>query len=172
MRFLREVDDGEFSYELIYSKTNQSGEQRPENHKPLVGEAAQAMRAWLQAANITAGRIFRSITRSGRIGQSLSADAVNDIVHKRCRLAGLDGNYSAHSLRSGFVTAAAHLGAPTAQIMAASGHRSVKTLVSYTCVARADQRRLAHDMLRASSIPYPSMSGRSVPHRLSPPRSA
>lgn len=45
----------EFSYELAHSKTNQAGVDRPEHHNPIVGEAAQALREWLQAADIAEG---------------------------------------------------------------------------------------------------------------------
>jgi len=36
-----------FVYTLAHSKTNQSGELRPEDVKPLVGSAAAAMTEWL-----------------------------------------------------------------------------------------------------------------------------
>lgn len=49
------TEDGDFTYDLTYSKTNQGGHHRPENYKPVVGEAAQALRAWLNAAQITIG---------------------------------------------------------------------------------------------------------------------
>lgn len=94
---------------------------RPENLKPLVGAAAAAMFAWLQASGITEGRIFRQIGGRRQLGESLSADAVADIVSKRCALAGLLGDYSAHSMRSGFVTAAGQQGAPLGEIMAVTG---------------------------------------------------
>ena len=146
VRFLQLIDDDEYTYELRHSKTNPKGVERPDNFKPLIGETARSMRAWLQAGRITEGRIFRSITRYGRVGQSLSAHAINDIVHKRCELAGLTGNYSAHSLRAGFVTAATNHGAPAAQIMAFTGHRQVKSLSTYVHTASADQRRLAIEL--------------------------
>ena len=47
MAFLKPIADGEFSYLLAYSKSNQDGTDRPENVKPVAGQAAQALREWL-----------------------------------------------------------------------------------------------------------------------------
>jgi hypothetical protein len=44
------------------------------------------------------------VRRGGKLGEPLSPAAVRDIVKKRCGLAGIDEGFSAHSLRSGFVT--------------------------------------------------------------------
>jgi hypothetical protein len=38
------VSASELSYQLAHCKTNQAGAERPENHKPVVGEAATALR--------------------------------------------------------------------------------------------------------------------------------
>jgi integrase len=56
---------------------------------------------------------------------------VRDIVKKRCLLAGLDEGFSAHSLRSGFVTEAGRRGVPLGETMAMTGHRSTASLVGY-----------------------------------------
>ncbi|MBS0342998.1 MAG: tyrosine-type recombinase/integrase [Proteobacteria bacterium] len=138
MAFLTPTPGGEYSYCLAHSKTNQAGQERPENHKPLVGEAASAMRDWLAASGIASGRIFRCIGPRGCLGESLSADAVGDIVHKHCALAGLSGDFTAHSLRSGFVTQARDM--PLADVMALTGHRSAQSVLGYTrCGAKAAQ---------------------------------
>jgi integrase len=132
MKHLKPCRNGEFSYELVHSKTNQSGQDRPENEKPVVGAAAEALREWLHATGITEGTIFRRIRRGGHLGEPLSAAAVREIVRKRCALAGVQGDYSAHSLRSGFVTEAKLIELPIADTMALSGHRSVRSLLGYT----------------------------------------
>jgi integrase len=156
LQFLTPTENGEYSYNLAHSKTNQSGQDRPENHKPLVGDAAAAMRAWLQACGITSGRIFRSIDRGGHIGQSLSADAVAAIVQDRCQKAGLTGDFTAHSLRSGFVTAASQRGASLADTMALTGHRSAQTLLGYTRVAAHKQRSLVRHLLSGGNRTSPA----------------
>lgn len=131
MRHLRPVGPQEFIYTLVHSKTNQSGQDAPENHKPVTGRAAQALRAWLQAAGITEGALFRRIRKGGHLGEALSAAAVRDIVRQRCALAGVEGDFSAHSLRSGFVTEAGRQNVPLPDTMALTGHHSVNTVLGY-----------------------------------------
>jgi len=132
MAFLKPIADGEFSYLLAYSKSNQDGTDRPGNVKPVAGQAAQALREWLGLAKITTGRIFRQIRKGGHLGAPLSPAAVREIVQKRCALAGVQGDFSAHSLRSGFVTEAARQEVPLADTMAMTGHRSLQTVLGYT----------------------------------------
>jgi len=134
LRFLHAAGEDAFDYELVHSKTNQAGAELAQNHKPLVGAAAQALRAWLEAAGITEGRIFRRILRGDHVGEPLSAAAVRDIVKARCALAGVKGEFSAHSLRSGFVTEAARRAIPIAETMAMTGHTSVQSVIGYTRV--------------------------------------
>jgi integrase len=131
MRFLKPAPDGEYLYELAHSKTNQQGVDRPENAKPVVGAAAQALREWLATSRVTEGAIFRRVRRGGHVGEALSAAAVREIVKKRCVLAGIEGDYSAHSIRSGFVTEASTKDVGLPEIMALTGHRSVQTLFGY-----------------------------------------
>ena len=56
--------------------------------------------------------------------------AVRNIVKQRCALAGVEGDFSAHSLRSGFVTEAGRR-LPLADTMALTGHQSVNTVLGY-----------------------------------------
>jgi len=132
MKFLKKLGPGEFSYELAYSKTNQSGVDRPENHKPVRGAAGAALQDWLVASRIREGALFRRVLKGGKLGAALSAAAVRDIVNERGRLAGVEGQYSAHSLRSGFVTEAVLQQVPLPETMAMTGHRSVASVVAYS----------------------------------------
>jgi len=129
------VDGDGYTYNLAFSKTNQGGIDRPENYKPVVGDAARAMSAWLallMAAGHSSGPIFRRIRRGGGIGaDGLSDGAIREIVTKRCQRAGLEGDFSAHSLRSGFLTEAGRQGVPLREAMAFSGHHDVKTALGY-----------------------------------------
>ncbi|WP_043796768.1 site-specific integrase [Delftia sp. Cs1-4] len=131
MRHLRAVGPQEFIYTLAHSKTNQSGRDAPENHKPVTGRAAQALADWLRAAAIEEGPIFRRIRKGGHVGEPLSPAAVRDIVKQRCALAGVEGDFSAHSLRSGFVTEAGRQNVPLPDTMALTGHSSVNTVLGY-----------------------------------------
>ncbi|MDO8717554.1 MAG: tyrosine-type recombinase/integrase [Polaromonas sp.] len=143
MRFLKQVPEG-FIYTLAYSKTNQAGVDLPENRKPLLGGAAEALTAWLAASGVTHGQIFRQVRKGGYLGEALSPAAVRDIVKKRCVLAGIEGDFSAHSLRSGFVTEAGRQNVPLAETMAMTGHHSISTVLGYF----RSQAPLAHAAAR------------------------
>lgn len=131
MRYLRAMGDNEFIYTLAHSKTNQSGTDAPENNKPVTGRAATALKAWLQVAQIVDGPIFRRIRKGGHVAEPLSPAAVRNIVKQRCELAGVEGDFSAHSLRSGFVTEAGRRNVPLPDTMALTGHHSVATVLGY-----------------------------------------
>lgn len=149
MRFLRRLGPGRFVYELLHSKTNQTGRASPDNHKPVLGAAGAALEAWLTASGIQEGAIFRRIRKGGCLdasGAGLSAEAVRLIVQERCRLAGLDGDFSAHSLRSGFVTEAGRRNISLAQTMALTGHQSVPTVLGYFRAEAAIHNPAAHLM--------------------------
>lgn len=120
-----------YLYELGSSKTNQAALPRPEDQKPVAGVAARALDAWIAVSGKTTGPIFRRVGRGGRVGPGLSSSAVRDIVKARCVAAGLDAAYSAHSLRSGFVTEAGRQGVALGETMALTGHRSVATVSGY-----------------------------------------
>lgn len=99
----------------------------------------QALRAWLDRAEITAGPIFRSVSRSGRISNSRLTDrSVANIVKSRAARVGLDPDtFSGHSLRAGFATSAAARGANLFKIMDQTRHKSVDTLRGYVRSAEA-----------------------------------
>ncbi|MCI3208168.1 integrase [Pandoraea capi] len=135
-----------YVYTLTWSKTNQQGADLPENEKPVTGVAAAALTDWLSASGIETGPIFRRVRRGGHLGEPLSEAAVRDIVRDRCALAGLEGDFSAHSLRAGFVTEAALAQVPLAETMTMTGHTSVATVIGY--FRRADmQRSRAADLM-------------------------
>ena len=131
MKNLHRVGPSSFTYTLAYSKSNQTAADRPENVKPLAGIAGEALQAWLTASGIVDGAIFRQVRKGGHLGEPLSPAAVRDIVRERAKLAGLPEVFSAHSLRSGFVTEAATQKVPLADTMAMTGHRSDASVVGY-----------------------------------------
>jgi len=120
-----------YLYTLAHSKTNQAGADRPEDVKPLVGSAAAAMQDWLTVSGIKEGALFRRIRRGGHLGEPLAAAAVRDIVKERCVMAGIEGEFSAHSLRAGFVTEAGKQNMSLPETMAMTGHQSVATVMGY-----------------------------------------
>lgn len=97
------------------------------------GRAAIALHELMQAANITSGPIFREVRKDGYIGaNSLTPQSVNLILKNRCRMAGLDpADFSAHGLRSGFVTQAGRDGIPLVDAMRQSAHKSVQQAAGY-----------------------------------------
>ena len=92
-----------------------------------------AMRAWIRAAAITEGPLFRPVTSTGKVSaRRLSARAVAELVKTYARRAGLKAaDFSGHSLRSGFLTSAAAHGASIFKMMDVSRHKSIDTLRSY-----------------------------------------
>ncbi|TXN14107.1 tyrosine-type recombinase/integrase [Methylobacterium sp. WL122] len=86
---------------------------------------------WLGEAGIGEGRVFRSVSRHGRVGASLSDRAVTLIVQSRADRAGLDAGFSGHSLRAGFATSAAAAGVDERTIMRTTRHRSATVLRRY-----------------------------------------
>ncbi len=99
----------------------------------LVGPPVEALRLWLERADIEKGPIFRAIDRWGAVEErALTPQAVNLIVKRRCAMAGLDAaEFSAHGLRSGYLTEAARAGVPLPEAMQQSQHRSVQQAASY-----------------------------------------
>ena len=131
MRDLRKVGEDGYIYRLEYSKTQQAGataDSTPD--KPILGRSGEALAAWLEAAGIEDGAIFRRIWKN-RVGPALLPGSVATIVKRRARLAGLEGDFGAHSLRSGFVTEAGKQGVPLPSVMAMTEHRSVASVIGY-----------------------------------------
>jgi integrase len=99
----------------------------------LTGKPVDALNAWLKTARIESGSVFRAIDRWGNVApRALDPKAVNDIVKQRAALAGLDPrDFSAHGLRSGYLTEAANRGIPLPEAMEQSRHRSVQQASEY-----------------------------------------
>lgn len=99
----------------------------------LTGRPVEALDAWLAAARIETGTVFRAIDRWGNVSRRrLDPKAVNDILKRRAALAGLDpADFSAHGLRSGYLTEAANRGIPLQEAMEQSRHRSVQQASEY-----------------------------------------
>ncbi|MCJ2054768.1 site-specific integrase [Methylobacterium sp. J-070] len=125
------------------SKTDQEGRglEKAIPHGRFIRPVA-LVREWLDAAGITAGPVFRPVSRSGNVRQGegvrLTTQAVADIIKRYCAAAGLDAStFGAHSLRAGYITTAAERGADLARIMDQSGHRDPRTVVGYIRRANA-----------------------------------
>ncbi|WFU13328.1 site-specific integrase (plasmid) [Rhizobium sp. CB3090] len=99
----------------------------------LTGRPVEALNAWLAAAKINKGSVFRGIGRWGTVSKrALDPQSVNAILKQRAEMAGLEsGEFSAHGLRSGYLTEAANRGIPLPEAMEQSRHRSVQQASSY-----------------------------------------
>ncbi|HRF47551.1 MAG TPA: site-specific integrase [Anaerolineales bacterium] len=136
------------------SKTDQTGI-GTEIIVPAVGGElcpVQAVGAWLEAAEITGGPVFRRVDRHGRVGQRrLSAQSVALIVKAAARRAGLDWRrLSGHSMRAGFATQAALNGVNPIDAMAVTRHKSQTVFSAYIRAAGVQQRQAIAAALRRS----------------------
>ncbi|MBB3802276.1 integrase [Xanthomonas arboricola] len=128
---LRRIGDDAFIYRLEHSKTQQAGPNATATpDKPVLGRAGSALAAWLTAADITEGPLFRRLWGE-RVGPALSPKAVAAIVQRRALQAGLTGDFGGHSLRSGFITEGARQGIALPALMALTEHRSVAQAIGY-----------------------------------------
>ena len=106
------------------SKTDQSGEGMTKgipffsnpDYCPVI-----SLKNWIEKSEIKSGKIF-----------DMSDKSVALIIKKYTAIAGLDSKkYSGHSLRSGFATSAAELGAEERSIMAMTGHKTTQMVRRY-----------------------------------------
>jgi integrase len=99
----------------------------------LIGRPVIALKAWLMRAGIDKGPIFRKIGQWGNVDRrALSPQSINLIVKARAGQAGLDPEqFSAHGLRSGYLTEAANRGIPISEAMQQSLHKSINQAASY-----------------------------------------
>ena len=106
------------------SKTDQTGEGMTKaipyfensSYCPVI-----ALKQWIEIADIKSGRIF-----------NISDKSVALIIKKYALLAGLDyTKYAGHSLRSGFATSTAEMGADERSIMAMTGHKTTQMVRRY-----------------------------------------
>ncbi|MQX45751.1 site-specific integrase [Sinorhizobium medicae] len=102
-------------------------------HVLLIGRPVAALKTWLAEALIKDGPVFRRIDQWGNIDlRALTPQSVNLILKARCEQAGLDpALFSAHGLRSGYLTEAANRGIPLPEAMQQSRHKSVTQAASY-----------------------------------------
>jgi site-specific recombinase XerD len=132
---VEDLEESELGLKVIirHSKTDQEGAgQTIAIIRGSVACPVDALKAWLEAAGMTAGPIFRSVKKGGAVAGRLPAQSVADIVKTYAERVGLDpALFAGHSMRSGFLTSAAKRGASIFKMMDQSRHRSVETLRGY-----------------------------------------
>jgi site-specific recombinase XerD len=120
---------------IARSKTDQQGRGQEllvvyaESPRPC---PVRALRAWIDAAQITTGPVLRRVTRTGAVSSPLTAQSVALIIKRRVRAAGLDPReFAGHSLRAGYATQAARDGHHPTQIAATTRHQDQRVLAGY-----------------------------------------
>ena len=131
-----DVTEGPDGFRVVirHSKTDQEGAgqtiaiPRGARLRPV-----EAVQAWLAAAGITDGPIFRRVRKNDMLGtEALTAASVAQVIKEHAAAAGLDpAAFAGHSLRAGFLTSAAEHGAGVFKMLEVSRHRSVETLRGY-----------------------------------------
>ncbi len=149
---------GGIAITLPRSKTDQLGEgivkAIPYSDGPCC--PANALRAWLDAAGIAAGPVFRPISKWGRLAKSaLGVGSVNTILEACATLAGLGyvPDLSSHSLRRGMATSAHRAGADFRDIKRQGGWRHDGTVHGYIEEAGRFEENAAGSLLRARAKP-------------------
>jgi integrase len=121
---------GEVKIALLATKTTEAGKTP---RLLLRGTAARRLVAWLDAAKIDAGPVFRAVSKADKaLPRGLSESGVRDVIRAALRRAGYEKGYSsAHGLRSGFLTEAARSGIPLQAAAQLSLHRSIVQAAQY-----------------------------------------
>ena len=91
------------------------------------------LKKWLELSKIKSGPIFRRFAKGLKVTNNrLSDQSVVLLIKNYLNLAGIENtNYSGHSLRSGFATSTAELGAEERSIMAMTGHKTTQMVRRY-----------------------------------------
>jgi len=136
-----DVQDLEFTSEglkalIRRSKTDQEGEGQRIGIAFGMNETTcpvRAIQAWLAAAGITEGPVFRHVDRHGNVkSERLGDRAVALVVKRYAHAAGLASEkYAGHSLRAGLVTQASINQVPEIVIMRQTRHKSSDMLRRY-----------------------------------------
>ncbi|WP_375428856.1 site-specific integrase [uncultured Sphingomonas sp.] len=96
-------------------------------------EPVRHYRAWLAKAGIDSGPVFRKLTPQGRLtDKAMSAQGVALVVKAAAITAGYRSEtFSAHSLRSGFLTEAGRQNANLFKMRSHSRHASIEMVAEY-----------------------------------------
>lgn len=159
-------EKGAILLSVLREKTAKNGEadrklKRITRGKRPESDPMAALELWLallKQIGVASGPIFRALDRRGRLGEALSANAVNIVVRERARAAGLNGTkekrirkkngdaekvrpsgprvrarekYGAHSLRAGFVSTMRRFGKSYEEIMEITDHESIEMVKRY-----------------------------------------
>jgi integrase len=98
---------------------------------PIPQWAKRALDEWISAAGVTRGKIFRGVSRSGRVwGSGISENVVWYVVRRCCKRVGLE-HIAPHDLRRTCAKLCHSNGGELEQIQFLLGHASVLTTERY-----------------------------------------
>jgi site-specific recombinase XerD len=98
---------------------------------PMPEWVKKSLDCWTSAAGIVKGRVFRAVSRVGRMwGGGLTQNAVWHVVNNRCKNAGV-GHIAPHDLRRTCAKLCHSAGGELEQIQFLLGHSSVQTTERY-----------------------------------------
>lgn len=143
--------DADLVVRIARSKTDQDGRGA---EKPILNGrhllAVDRLKAWLDAAGITEGPVFRKVNKAGRVESAqLNDRSVARIVQRWALRAGLPQVelLAGHSLRAGFITSAGEHNVPLQRIMEVSLQRDPRTVLGYIRRANAFKNHAGGDFL-------------------------
>jgi len=129
------VEDGVAALRITVrkSKTDQEGQGATILIKRgQVACPVAALKAWLEAAQVMTGAVFRQVRKGDKVGERLSDHSASAIVKRHAERVGLDpARFSGHSLRAGFLTSAVKARKRLDKMMEVSRHKSVVVLQGY-----------------------------------------
>ncbi len=90
----------------------------------------QGINSWMSAAGIEDGRLLRSISKGGKIGDTLSDWAIWSVVERSAKEIGIE-RFGAHDLRRTCAKLCRKAGGDLEQIKFLLGHSSIQTTERY-----------------------------------------
>ena len=117
------VDDGTARLTIRHSKTDQEAA----GSVQFIGAPTlRRVRAWIEAAGIESGPLFRRVRRGDRVigSDPLTVQAIRSIIKSRASAADLEGRFSGHSLRVGAAQSLASAGASVVEMQTAGRWQS------------------------------------------------
>jgi integrase len=116
----------------------------------------EAYLAWVDAAKIGEGAVFRAIDRWGHVGdEGLHIDSLVPLLRSILKEAGVESPelYSGHSLRRGFATWASANGWDVKTLMEYVGWKDVHSAMRYVDSADPFARQRINQMLDREDLP-------------------
>lgn len=129
-------DNNGFTVELTAAKNIKDGETQVKAF-PFRSNIAvcpvRALEAWQRISGATTGPVFTVVSKLGRMEATGIYDKIIDRLVKRY----FGNDYSAHSLRAGFITEAGRKNISAVSIAHQTGHKTLQMIQKYTRFANA-----------------------------------